>query len=144
MNLDVIDWAYGLGGGMAIGLSAALFLLLNGRIAGISGILGGLLSGRAGGDGAERALFLFGLIGAPALHVLAGGTPAANPTLSAPILIASGLLVGLGTRMGGGCTSGHGVCGMSRFSPRSITAALTFMAAGAIVVTLGRHLIGGL
>lgn len=144
MTINLTDWAYGFGGGLMIGLSATLYLLLNGRIAGISGILGALVSGRTTGDAAERLLFLAGLIGAPLLYVVAGGSPEANPTHSAAILVAAGLLVGIGTRMGAGCTSGHGVCGMSRFSPRSIAAAVVFMAVGALVVTLGRHVVGGL
>lgn len=144
MNLNVIDYAYGLGGGLLIGLSAALFLLLNGRIAGISGILGGLVSAMPPADRAERLLFLLGLIGAPALWLMLGNMPAVNATTSPVLLIVAGLLVGVGTRMGGGCTSGHGVCGMSRFSPRSITAAVVFMFTGAVIVTLGRHVIGGL
>lgn len=144
MTINLTDWAYGFGGGLMIGLSAALYLLLNGRIAGISGILGALISDRTTGDAAERMLFLSGLIGAPLLYVVAGGAPEANPTHSAAILVAAGLLVGVGTRMGAGCTSGHGVCGMSRLSPRSIAAAVVFMAVGALVVTLGRHVVGGL
>ncbi|MEM7544492.1 MAG: YeeE/YedE family protein [Pseudomonadota bacterium] len=144
MNLNITDWAYGLGGGLLIGLSAALFLLANGRIAGISGILGGLIGPVAPPDRAERLLFLLGLIGAPAIWLLIGHAPQVNATTSPVILIAAGLLVGIGTRMGGGCTSGHGVCGMSRVSPRSIMAALTFILVGVVVVTLGRHVIGGL
>ncbi|MEL7462860.1 MAG: YeeE/YedE family protein [Pseudomonadota bacterium] len=138
------DWLYGLGGGLMIGLAAALLLLLNGRIAGISGIFGAMVAGRPDGDAFERLAFLAALIGVPALYVFAGGAPAANAPASAPLLVAAGLLVGMGTRMGGGCTSGHGVCGMSRFSPRSIVAAVTFMLVGAVVATLGRHVIGGL
>ena len=144
MNLDMTDWAYGFGGGLIIGVSAALFLLLNGRIAGISGILGGMISGKLPGDATERLLFLAGLIGVPAIYAFVKTAPAVNATTSIPLLFAAGLLVGVGTRMGAGCTSGHGVCGMSRFSLRSIAAALTFMAVGAIVVSLGRHAIGGL
>jgi uncharacterized membrane protein YedE/YeeE len=144
MNLNTIDYAYGLGGGLLIGLAAAVFLLLNGRIAGISGILGGLISAQAPGDRVERILFLLGLVGAPAIWLLSGHVPAVNASTSPAILVIAGLLVGVGTRMGSGCTSGHGVCGMSRFSMRSIAAALTFMFVGAVVVTIGRHVIGGL
>ena len=144
MNLNMIDWAYGLGGGLMIGVSAALLLLLNGRIAGISGIFSGIFSGASDGELFEKVAFLAALIGAPAIYLTAGGAPAANAPASAPLLVVAGLLVGIGTRMGGGCTSGHGVCGMSRFSPRSITAAVTFMLAGAAVVTFGRHVVGGL
>lgn len=144
MNLDMTDWAYGFGGGLIIGVSAALFLLLNGRIAGISGILGGMISGKLPGDATERLLFLAGLIGVPAIYAFVKAAPTVNATSSVPLLVAAGLLVGVGTRMGAGCTSGHGVCGMSRFSLRSIAAAIVFMAVGAIVVSLGRHVIGGL
>ena len=144
MNLNMMDWVFGLGGGLMIGASAALFLLLNGRIAGISGIFGGMVSGRSDGDAMERLAFLAALIGVPAIYVATGGAPMANAPTSAPLLIVAGLLVGIGTRMGSGCTSGHGVCGMSRFSMRSITAAVTFMLVGAAVVTIGRHVVGGL
>ena len=142
MNLNIVDYAYGFGGGVMIGLAAAILLLMNGRIAGISGIFGGMVAG--GGETVERGAFVLGLIGVPALWVLAGGTPAANPPTSAPLLVIAGLLVGYGTRMGGGCTSGHGVCGMTRAAPRSFAAVAVFMAAGAAVVTLGRHVVGGL
>lgn len=142
MNLDVIDFAYGFGGGLLIGLSAAILLLVNGRIAGISGIFGGLLS--SAGETRERAAFVVGLIGAPALWAMFGAAPEINAPLSAPLLIVAGLLVGFGTRMGGGCTSGHGVCGMTRASPRSVAAVVVFMAVGAAVVSVGRHVTGGL
>lgn len=136
-----MSWLFGLAGGLMIGLAAAAYLLLNGRIAGISGVIGAILSGSAN---SERLAFLAGLIAAPAGYALFVAPPEVNATLSAPVLIAAGLLVGVGTRLGSGCTSGHGVCGMSRFSLRSIAAAATFMAAGALVVTFGRHVIGGL
>lgn len=142
--MNITDWAYGFGGGLLIGLSAALYLLANGRIAGISGILGALVSANAPADRAERLLFLAGLIGAPALGIAMGYAPSINVTTSPALLIIAGLLVGIGTRMGSGCTSGHGVCGMSRLSIRSIIAVLVFMAVGAFVVTIGRHVIGGL
>ncbi|MEM7524986.1 MAG: YeeE/YedE family protein [Pseudomonadota bacterium] len=144
MVTDVLSWGYGFGGGLLIGCSAALYLLLNGRIAGISGVFGGLLSARPMGDGTERALFLAGLIGAPALWVLAGGAPAANAPTAPLVLIIAGLLVGVGTRMGGGCTSGHGVCGMTRLSRRSFVAVGVFMAVAAAAVTIGRHVVGAL
>ena len=144
MTFNMIDWAYGFGGGLLIGLSAALLLLLNGRIAGISGIVGGLLTGGLRGEGGERAAFLIGLIGAPMVYAFVAGGPAVNASTSVLTLAAAGCLVGVGVRMGSGCTSGHGVCGMSRFSLRSFAAAATFMAVGAVVVTIGRHLLGGL
>jgi hypothetical protein len=133
-------WA-ALAGGALIGLAAALFLLLNGRIAGISGILGGLLR-PARGDIGWRLAFLAGLIGAPLLyHALAAPLPLPRIEAGTGALVAAGLLVGVGTRYGSGCTSGHGVCGLSRLSPRSLVATLAFMAAGFVTVFVGRHLL---
>jgi uncharacterized membrane protein YedE/YeeE len=133
-----------LAGGLLIGLSAALALLAHGRIAGISGVLAGALERRAG-DRAWPLLFLVGLLGGGVLlgrlHPQAFSTThAASPAT----LVAAGLLVGFGTRLGGGCTSGHGVCGIGRLSPRSIIATVTFMATGAATVYVVRHLLGGL
>ncbi len=128
-----------LAGGALIGIAASLLLWLNGRIAGISGIAGGLLSGSKG-DFAWRLLFLLGLVGGTALYRTAGGPlETIQITPSLPLLIAAGLLVGLGTGIGGGCTSGHGICGMARLSMRSIVATLTFMGAGGLVVYIVRH-----
>lgn len=132
-------WA-ALAGGALIGLAAALFLLLNGRIAGISGILGGLLR-PARGDIGWRLAFLAGLVGAPLLYALAAPLPLPRIEAGTGALVAAGLLVGIGTRYGSGCTSGHGVCGLSRLSPRSLVATLAFMAAGFITVFVGRHLL---
>lgn len=134
------DWIYGFLGGLLIGCSAALLLLGNGRIAGISGILGGVLAGR---NLAEGGAFLTGLVGLPALYALVIGAPAITVTGSVPLLIGGGLLVGFGTGLGGGCTSGHGVCGLSRLSPRAMVATGTFMGVAALVVLVTRHLIGG-
>jgi uncharacterized membrane protein YedE/YeeE len=132
-----------LAGGLLIGVSAALLLWLNGRIAGISGIAGGLISGPAS-DRAWRALFLIGLIGGVALYRLAGGPlEEIELTPSLPLLAAGGLLVGIGTRIGGGCTSGHGVCGLGRLSPRSIAATVTFIVAAGATVFVVRHMLGG-
>ncbi|OZB13565.1 MAG: YeeE/YedE [Marinobacter sp. 34-60-7] len=128
-------------GGILIGLAAASFVLLNGRIAGISGILGGLLIPTQG-DRAWRIAFLAGLIGAPLLWLLAADLPAITINAGYPALIAAGLLVGIGTRYGSGCTSGHGVCGLSRLSPRSLVATLCFMGAGFVTVYIIRHLLG--
>lgn len=128
-------------GGILIGLAAASFLLLNGRIAGISGILGGLLT-PARGDIAWRLAFLIGLIVAPTVWILASEMPAIEINAGYPALIIAGLLVGIGTRYGSGCTSGHGVCGLSRLSLRSLAATLSFMAAGFITVFVIRHLLG--
>ncbi|MDR3518001.1 MAG: YeeE/YedE thiosulfate transporter family protein [Azospirillaceae bacterium] len=131
-------------GGIAIGLAAAVLWSGLGRIAGISGILGGLATARRG-DIAWRIAFLLGMIAAPPLLLLAGGSMPTITVTSAPgLLIAGGLLVGFGTRLGGGCTSGHGVCGLARGSRRSIVATALFMAAAATTVFLVRHLIGAL
>lgn len=128
-------------GGLLIGLAAALFVLFNGRIAGISGILGGMLR-PAKGDISWRLAFLLGLIGAPLVYRLFAPLPAVQIDAGTGTLIAAGLLVGIGTRYGSGCTSGHGVCGLSRRSPRSLVAIATFMAAGFATVFVVRHLIG--
>lgn len=128
-------------GGMLIGLAAALFVLLNGRIAGISGILGGLLR-PAGGDIAWRAAFIFGLVAAPLVYLLFAALPRPQIDASYGTLVAAGLLVGIGTRYGSGCTSGHGVCGLARLSPRSLVATLAFMGAGFVTVFVARHLFG--
>jgi uncharacterized membrane protein YedE/YeeE len=129
-------------GGALIGLSAALLMLFTGRIAGISGILGGCFM-RTVSDLDWRIAFILGMIAAPALGFIAGyGLPAvAMPGW--PVVIMAGLLVGFGTRLGGGCTSGHGVCGMSRLSPRSVAATMIFMATAFLVVLVVRHGIGG-
>ncbi len=141
MNFDLSDALSGLAGGILIGLSAALFLLANGRIAGISGIAGSLVTLKLPAALNENLLFLAGLIAAPAIYSLALSPPDINITGSLPLLIAGGLLVGFGTRLGSGCTSGHGVCGISRFSKRSILATATFMGIAIAVVTVSRHLI---
>jgi uncharacterized membrane protein YedE/YeeE len=129
-------------GGVLIGLSAAMLWLGLGRIAGISGIVGALLRPQSG-DVAWRMAFVAGLVLAPLLYRFAGGAlpPIVLPD-SAAAVIAGRLLVGFGTRLGGGCTSGHGVCGMARLSPRSIAATLVFMASGFATVFVARHLIG--
>jgi uncharacterized membrane protein YedE/YeeE len=140
-----IDWTHftpwtGLAGGLLIGLSAALFLLFNGRIAGISGIVGGLLRGTQG-DMSWRFAFLLGLILAPLAYALVSPLPQAHVEAGTGTLIAAGLLVGIGTRYGAGCTSGHGVCGLARLSPRSLVATLSFMLAGFATVFVVRHLL---
>ncbi|MBK1886056.1 MULTISPECIES: YeeE/YedE family protein [Marinobacter] len=128
-------------GGVLVGLAAASFLLLNGRVAGISGILGGLLS-PSSGDTSWRIAFLAGLIGAPAIWVLSAELPPIEIEAGYPALIIAGLLVGVGTRYGSGCTSGHGVCGLSRLSPRSLAATVSFMFAGFLTVYIIRHVLG--
>ncbi len=130
-------------GGALIGLAAAIYILGLGRVAGVSGILGSLLRPRAGEAPAQLA-FVAGLIAAPLLMGAVGAKlPAVAIDASIPVVIAGGLLVGFGTRLGGGCTSGHGVCGIARLSTRSLAATMLFMAAGAAVVFLARHVIGG-
>ncbi len=138
-----IAWAHftpwtALAGGMLIGLAASLFILLGGRIAGISGILGGLLR-PARGDLAWRLLFLAGIVLVPFGWSLVAALPAASIEADGATLLVAGLLVGIGTRYGGGCTSGHGVCGVARLSPRSLAATATFVAAGFVTVWLLRH-----
>ena len=142
-----LDWTHftpwtALAGGILLGIASAAFILLNGRVLGISGIVGGLLAPRRGDIG-WRLSFLLGLLLAPtALTLWAPGLIRA-PRIDAGTLtlIAAGLLVGLGTRYGSGCTSGHGVCGLSRLSPRSLVATLAFMAAGFATVFVIRHVI---
>lgn len=140
-----IDWAHftpalSLLGGLLIGAASALFILANGRIAGISGILGGLLRPMSG-DVSWRIAFLLGLVAAPAL--VYAFIPYVAPTIDADnaTLVIAGLLVGVGTRYGSGCTSGHGVCGLSRLSPRSLVATFAFMGAGIAIVFVMRHLL---
>ena len=141
-----IDWSQftpwaSLSGGILIGIAAAMLVLFNGRVAGISGILGGVLIPRQS-DIAWRVAFVAGLLAAPWAYLLFA--PAVVPRIDAGFgtLIAAGLLVGLGTRYGSGCTSGHGVCGLSRLSPRSLVATGAFMAAGFATVFIVRHVIG--
>jgi hypothetical protein len=131
-------------GGLMIGAAASLMWLALGRIAGISGILGRALQGSDGAERIWRTLFLIGLPAGAALAVLAGwaASPSAPPT-QLGLAIIGGLLVGFGTRLGSGCTSGHGICGLARLSPRSLAATLIFMAAGMASVFFVRHLVGG-
>jgi uncharacterized membrane protein YedE/YeeE len=129
-------------GGILIGCAAALLWLVNGRIAGISGILGNLLTVRHG-DIAWRIAFLLGLICAPWLYLALAGTPGIRVEASIPVILAGGMLVGFGTRLGSGCTSGHGVCGIARLSIRSVVATCLFMATGCITVFVTRHILGG-
>ena len=141
-----IDWyafspGSALAGGVFIGIAAAMFVLLNGRIAGISGILGGLLQ-PVRGDAAWRLAFILGLVAAPAAYLLAGPLPKAQIDAGWGALVVAGLLVGVGTRYGSGCTSGHSVCGLSRLSPRSLAATAAFMGAGFGTVFVVRHLFG--
>jgi uncharacterized protein len=133
----------GLVGGMMIGLAAVVFLLLNGRIAGISGIAGGMIGGRAGELG-WRAAFVLGLIVGPLIVAAVSGSLAAvDVATSWPWLIVAGLLVGFGTRLGAGCTSGHGVCGLARGSRRSLVATALFFTVALATVFVTRHLLAG-
>jgi uncharacterized protein len=128
-------------GGALIGLAASAFYAATGRIAGISGIAGGLLqAGRT--DMAWRLLFLGGLVVGAGATGLVAGMPVLRIEASWPVLVVSGLLVGYGTQLGSGCTSGHGVCGIARFSPRSIAATGVFMATAALTVLIARHVLG--
>jgi uncharacterized membrane protein YedE/YeeE len=133
-------WA-SLAGGVLIGIAAAMFALLNGRIAGISGVLGGLLK-PVKGDVGWRAAFVLGLVAAPLAYALFSDLPRPRIDAGTGALVLAGLLVGIGTRCGSGCTSGHGVCGLSRLSPRSLAATLAFMGAGFVTVYVTRHFFG--
>ena len=140
-----IDWnAFtpwsALAGGVLIGIAAAMFVLLNGRIAGISGIVGGLLK-PVKGDVAWRVAFVLGLAGAPLAYALLAALPRPQIDTGYVGLVVAGLLVGVGTRYGAGCTSGHGVCGLSRLSPHSLVATAVFMGAGFATVFVLRHLL---
>ena len=132
-------WA-SLAGGILIGVAASLLILFNGRIAGISGIVGGLFRPKKTDTG-WRIAFIGGLLGAPLIYRLFTELPAIQIDANYGVLIAAGLIVGIGTRYGSGCTSGHGVCGLSRLSPRSLVATITFMAAGFAATYVARHLI---
>lgn len=139
----MMDWQHAtplasLAGGVLIGLATALLLTMNGRIAGISGILGGILK-TSFNDSAWRFCFLIGLIASPLAYAFWSPLPEVRVTAETGLLVSAGLLVGLGTRMGSGCTSGHGVCGIARLSPRSIVATMVFMAAGMATVYILRH-----
>ncbi len=144
MSIDLASFTPGLSltGGLLIGAAAAALVLFNGRIAGISGILGGLV-GTPQKDAQWRVAFLAGLIGAPVLAGLLGSRIAPDIQAGWGEILVAGFLVGIGTRYAGGCTSGHGVCGISRGAIRSIVATATFMASGFLTVFISRHLLGG-
>ena len=141
----IIDWIHftpwsSVAGGLLIGIATAILLLFNGKIAGISGILGGLFHPMRS-DFAWRIAFVLGLLIAPLIYSLTISLPAVRIDADINSLIVAGLLVGVGTRYGSGCTSGHGVCGLSRFSPRSLVATISFILAGFVTVFIVRHLI---
>ena len=145
MNIDwnhFTPWA-SLIGGLLLGVASAVFILINGRILGISGILGGLLPPKVG-DISWRVAFLLGMLAAPTVFMaLAPAGFASEPRIDAGFwtVIVAGLLVGIGTRYASGCTSGHGVCGLSRLSPRSLVATLSFMGTGFFIVYIVRHIV---
>jgi len=136
------DWIWGLVGGLIIGSAAALFLLANGRIMGASGLLGGLVDGSGRSNWQERALFIAGLVLAPIPVASLHTEVDTHLTSNLAVVIAAGLLVGIGTRLANGCTSGHGVCGISRFSLRGIVATVFYLIAGGVSVLLFKHLLG--
>jgi uncharacterized membrane protein YedE/YeeE len=137
------DWLWGLAGGGVIGLAGALYLLVNGRVMGASGIVGALADGSAKGDMArERVAFLVGLFLVPALIVFFVGGSSINAEGPFAVYVAAGLLVGVGTRLANGCTSGHGVCGISRLSLRGMVATVFYILAGGFAVILFRHIMG--
>ena len=143
MSLDwnaFTPWS-SLAGGVLIGVAVAMFVLLNGRIAGVSGVLGGLLK-PVRGDIGWRVAFVLGLLAAPVVYSLAAELPKPHIEASYVGLVLAGVLVGVGTRYGSGCTSGHGVCGLSRLSPRSLAATAAFMGAGFLTVFVIRHVVG--
>lgn len=137
-----IDWIWGLSGGLMIGAAAAFYLLVNGRVMGASGILGGLIDGTARSVAGERLAFLAGLIAVPGLLVVFNGGASTHITQNAGLVIAAGLLVGVGTRLANGCTSGHGVCGISRLSLRGIFATCLYILAGAVTIVALRQIVG--
>ena len=135
------DWIWGLVGGLMIGLGAAIYLLVNGRIMGASGILGGLVDGSGRDSTSERFAFLAGLVAIPPLLVPLYQVVDTKVTSNIAVLVIAGLLVGVGTRIANGCTSGHGVCGISRFSLRGITATVFYLIGGGLALIVGRHLL---
>lgn len=136
------DWIWGAVGGLMIGGAAAIYLLVNGRIMGASGILGGVVDGTGRSTMMERLAFLFGALAVPPLLVPLYDRVDTQITTNPVIIIVAGLLVGIGTRLANGCTSGHGVCGISRLAPRGIVSTLIYLAAGAVTVLLFRHGLG--
>ncbi len=136
------DWIWGTIGGLMIGGAAAIYLLVNGRIMGASGILGGLVDGTGRDSMVERLAFVIGVMAIPQLLVPLYSVVATNITTNPLVIIAAGLLVGIGTRIANGCTSGHGVCGISRFAPRGLAATALYLLAGALTVLIFRHGLG--
>lgn len=137
-NMTIIS---SLTGGILIGAAAVVLIIFNGKVAGVSGVLGGLITAPAK-DRSWRIAFILGLVLAPALWQLVIALPNIQVSTNTPLIIIAGLIVGIGTRLGSGCTSGHGVCGISRFSKRSLVATVTFMALGFITTFVARQLLG--
>lgn len=137
-----IEWLYGAAGGLMIGIAAAIFLLANGRIMGASGVLGSVVDGSAGRSAGEKLTLIAALVAVPAIAAPLIGRAATHATGSVAVLVVAGLAVGIGTRLAGGCTSGHGVCGIPRLSVRSIVATLIYIGAGALTVIVARHVLG--
>lgn len=140
--MNYSEWIYGLFGGLMIGVAGSLFLLVNGRILGPSGILGGLIDGSGRENRGERLSFILGLIGSATIVALLMGRANTEISGNLAVVISAGVLVGIGTRMANGCVGGHAVCGISRFSLRGIAATAIFVMAGVISVLLFRHLLG--
>lgn len=142
------DWIWGLAGGMLIGLAGAVYLLGNGRIMGASGIIGGLVDGSGRNTAWERLAFLAGMVILPVLLMSFSGAGSGTGSISTHltdnwvVIVIAGLLVGIGTRIANGCTSGHGVCGISRLSVRGIVATIVYIFAGGIILVLLRHVWG--
>ena len=136
------DWMWGLVGGGIIGIAAAMFLLFNGRVMGASGILGGLVDGSGWSNWNERAAFIAGVVLMPTLFVPLYEEVDTHLTDNLAVVEIAGLLVGIGTRIANGCTSGHGVCGISRFSLRGIVATVFYIGAGGLTIVIFRHLLG--
>ena len=137
-----MDWILGLAGGLLIGLAASMYLLLNGRVMGISGLMGGLVDGTGWSSWTDRVAFMAGTVAVPAVMALVMTGVATHLTGNWLVIIAAGLLVGVGTRLANGCTSGHGVCGISRLSLRGIVATVFYILAGGITIALLRHVLG--
>lgn len=137
-----IEWIWGLIGGLLIGSGGALFLLGNGRIMGASGVIGGLVDGSAGQKARENGVFLAGVFLIPLGFAVVSGAPDTHATNNIALLVLAGLLVGIGTRLANGCTSGHGVCGMSRLSLRGFAATIFYIFAGAVAVGILRTTLG--
>ena len=137
-----MDWILGLIGGLMIGCAGAMFLLINGRIMGASGILGGLIDGSGRHNMLERLAFVIGVFALPLLAVRLAGPVDTHATSNVVIMVAGGLLVGLGTRLANGCTSGHGVCGISRLNMRGLIATIIYILAGAVTVAIFRQALG--